>query len=202
MVLEYEGYECLEAGAGQAGIEMLRREDPDAVLLDIKMPGMDGLEVLQSVRAKDAHTPVLMISGHGDIPTAVEAIQKGAYDFLEGLLEEVVGALLDRLDRGGDVAVPRDHQHGRVRVLGAHGLQDLQPVHARHLDVEEDRVGVLAAQHLDPGLPGPGLEALVSLVLEDHAQRFPDRLLVVDEQDLLFHASPMILGKSGTRSPG
>ena len=101
MVLEYEGYEFLEAGAGQAGIEMLRREGPDAVLLDIKMPGMDGLEVLQSVRAKDAHTPVLMISGHGDIPTAVEAIQKGAYDFLEKPLESerVLTALRNAIER-------------------------------------------------------------------------------------------------------
>ena len=79
MVLEYEGYEYIEAPSGPGGIEALQREAPDAVLLDIKMPGMDGLEALQLARAKDAHTPILMISGHGDIPTAVEAIQNGAY---------------------------------------------------------------------------------------------------------------------------
>jgi len=101
MVLEYEGYTFLEAGAGPEGIETLRREVPDAVLLDIKMPGMDGLEVLEAARSKDPHTPILMISGHGDIPIAVEAIQKGAYDFLEKPLESerVLTALRNAIER-------------------------------------------------------------------------------------------------------
>ncbi len=101
MVLEYEGYEYIEAGSGPEGLESIRRESPDAVILDIKMPGMDGLETLQAVRARDAATPVLMISGHGDIPTAVEAIQKGAYDFLEKPLESerVLTALRNAIER-------------------------------------------------------------------------------------------------------
>ena len=103
MVLEYEGYDCVEARTGPEGIEALRRETPDAVLLDIKMPGMDGLEALQAARAKDPHTPILMISGHGDIPTAVEAIHKGAYDFLEKPLESerVLTALRNAIERKG-----------------------------------------------------------------------------------------------------
>jgi two-component system nitrogen regulation response regulator NtrX len=101
MVLEYEGYECVEAASGPEGLEALRREAPGAVLLDIKMPGMDGLEVLAAARGKDAHTPILMISGHGDIPTAVEAIHKGAYDFLEKPLESerVLTALKNAIER-------------------------------------------------------------------------------------------------------
>jgi two-component system nitrogen regulation response regulator NtrX len=101
MVLEYEGYDCVEAGSGREGIEALRRESPDAVLLDIKMQGMDGLEVLQAARSSDTHTPILMISGHGDIPTAVEAIHKGAYDFLEKPLESerVLTALRNATER-------------------------------------------------------------------------------------------------------
>ncbi|PYT10747.1 MAG: Fis family transcriptional regulator [Acidobacteria bacterium] len=101
MVLEYEGYEFLEAASGREGIEAVRRDTPDAVLLDIKMPGMDGLEALDAIRAKDAHTPILIISGHGDIPTAVDAIHKGAYDFLEKPLESerVLTALRNAVER-------------------------------------------------------------------------------------------------------
>ena len=101
MVLEYEGYEFLEASTGPDGVEATRRETPDAVLLDIKMPDMDGLEALQAIRAKDAHTPILIISGHGDIPTAVDAIHKGAYDFLEKPLEteRVLTALRNAIER-------------------------------------------------------------------------------------------------------
>ncbi|HYV18857.1 MAG TPA: sigma-54 dependent transcriptional regulator [Verrucomicrobiae bacterium] len=101
MVLEYEGYDMIEAASGPEGIETLRRESPDAVLLDIKMPGMDGMEVLQQARARDAHTPILMVSGHGDIPTAVDALRKGAYDFLEKPLEteRVLAALRNAIER-------------------------------------------------------------------------------------------------------
>jgi two-component system nitrogen regulation response regulator NtrX len=101
MVLEYEGYEFLEAASGPEGLETLRRENPDALLLDIKMPGMDGMEVLQAARTRDAHTPILMISGHGDIPTAVDALRKGAYDFLEKPLEteRVLAALRNAIER-------------------------------------------------------------------------------------------------------
>jgi len=101
MVLEYEGYELIEAASGPEGLETLKREAPDAILLDIKMPGMDGMEVLQQARSRDAHTPILMISGHGDIPTAVDALRKGAYDFLEKPLESerVLAALRNAIER-------------------------------------------------------------------------------------------------------
>ena len=83
MILEYEGYEFLGAAAGEEGIALVDREPVDLVFLDIKMPGMDGLEVLGRLKTVAEHLPVVMISGHGTVATAVEATKLGAFDFIE-----------------------------------------------------------------------------------------------------------------------
>jgi two-component system, NtrC family, nitrogen regulation response regulator NtrX len=87
MILEYEGYEVLTAPTGEDGIAQAEREAPDLVFLDVKMPGMDGLEVLQRLRHLVEVTPVVVISGHGTVSTAVEATKLGAFDFIEKPLE-------------------------------------------------------------------------------------------------------------------
>ena len=83
MILEYDGYECLLAPSGQTGLSVISHDAPDLVFLDIKMPGLDGLEVLREIRSLDQGMPVVMISGHGTVSTAVEATKLGAFDFLE-----------------------------------------------------------------------------------------------------------------------
>ena len=65
MIIEYEGYEFIGAPAGPEGVALAERESPDVILLDIKMPGMDGFEVLERIKAV-CDAPVVMISGHGD----------------------------------------------------------------------------------------------------------------------------------------
>jgi two-component system nitrogen regulation response regulator NtrX len=87
MILEYEGYEVLAAATGEDGIGQAEREAPDLVFLDVKMPGMDGLEVLQRLRHLVEVTPIVVISGHGTVSTAVEATKLGAFDFIEKPLE-------------------------------------------------------------------------------------------------------------------
>lgn len=82
-VIEDEGHEVIEAGSGEQGLEMLESHGPDLVFLDIWLPGMDGLRVLDKVRENHGDVPVIMISGHGNIETAVTAIKKGAFDFIE-----------------------------------------------------------------------------------------------------------------------
>ena len=82
MIFEYEGYECLLAANGPAGLKIAEKETPDLVFLDIKMPQMDGLEVLRKLR--EAGGPeVVILSGHGNVKTAVEATKLGAFDFIE-----------------------------------------------------------------------------------------------------------------------
>src|SRR5918996_1533273 len=83
MILEYEGYDVMEASSGPEGVALAEKESPDLVFLDVKMPGMDGLEALQRIRAFSESLPVLIISGHGTVSTAVEATKAGAFDFIE-----------------------------------------------------------------------------------------------------------------------
>lgn len=82
-ILEYEGYEVLEAANGEETFEILGNEKVDLVFLDIKMKGMDGIEVLEKLKDNGHEEPVIMISGHGNIEVAVEATKLGAFDFLE-----------------------------------------------------------------------------------------------------------------------
>ncbi len=82
-ILEYEKYTVDVAEDGPSGLEMFKKSPYDVVLCDIKMPKMDGIEVLEKIQEEGADTQVIMISGHGNIDTAVEAIKKGAFDFIE-----------------------------------------------------------------------------------------------------------------------
>ena len=86
-VLEYENHQVDLAEDGHTGLEMFSSNSYDVVLCDIKMSKMDGIEVLNKIIEKEADIPVIMISGHGNIDTAVDAIKRGAYDFLEKPLD-------------------------------------------------------------------------------------------------------------------
>jgi two-component system nitrogen regulation response regulator NtrX len=83
MPLEYEGYEYSSAGSAEDGLAAVQRESPDIVFLDIKMPGMDGLEALTKIKAIDEALPVVMISAHGSASVGAEATRRGAVDFVE-----------------------------------------------------------------------------------------------------------------------
>lgn len=82
-ILEFENYTVDEAEDGEKGLQLLGKSKYDVVLCDIKMPGMDGIEVLEKAMEVTPDSPFIMISAHGTIDTAVEATKKGAYDFLQ-----------------------------------------------------------------------------------------------------------------------
>ncbi len=82
-ILEFENYTILEAENGEQALNVIKSDDVDLVMLDIKMRGMDGIEVLEKIKESKPELPVIMISGHGNIKIAVEATKIGAYDFLE-----------------------------------------------------------------------------------------------------------------------
>ncbi len=86
-ILEYEDHQVDIAADGEEGLEQFKNNKYDIVLLDIKMPKKDGIEVLEDIFGVATDVPVIMISGHGNIDTAVESIKKGAYDFIEKPLD-------------------------------------------------------------------------------------------------------------------
>lgn len=82
-ILSFEGYKIEEAADGEEGLNKFRQKGYDVVLCDIKMPKIDGLDFLQKAVEVNPDVPIIMISGHGNIETAVEAVKKGAYDFIQ-----------------------------------------------------------------------------------------------------------------------
>lgn len=86
-ILEYEKYKTVLASDGIEGINLVKQNDFDLILCDIKMPKIDGIEVLEQIMEIKPEIPVIMISGHGNIETAVESIKKGAFDFIEKPLD-------------------------------------------------------------------------------------------------------------------
>ncbi len=91
-----EGYEAVTAGNGKDALNEFRRQSPHLVLLDVKMPGMDGLEVLKKIKDIDKDAIIIMLTGHGDIKDAVRAIKLGALDYITKPFEE--GALIANIN--------------------------------------------------------------------------------------------------------
>ena len=137
MILDYEGLESIEASSGQEALEIVAAEEPDAVLLDIKMPRMDGLEVLAALREAHPGLPVVMISGHGTVATAVEATRLGAFDFMEKPLERdrVLLVLRNALERRRLAEAVREYEitfEERYRMVGdSQALREIREAVAR-----------------------------------------------------------------------
>jgi two-component system nitrogen regulation response regulator NtrX len=83
MMFEFEGFDCETASSGPEAVQAIERAEIDLVILDVKMAGLDGLETLRLIRERAKDVPVIMLSGHGTVKTAVEATRLGAFDFLE-----------------------------------------------------------------------------------------------------------------------
>lgn len=155
-ILEYERYDVSVAGNGVEAIDRVREGGIDLVLLDVKLPGMDGLETLEEMLRLIPDLPVVLISGHGTIQTAVEATKKGAYDFLEKPLDR------DRIlltVRNGIAArnLARENRYYRTKLdRGAELLGDSEGIRAIRRTIE--RVGPSQVRVLIMGENGTGKE--------------------------------------------
>ena len=100
--LEDSGFEVIQASNGQTGIDLIRRESPDLVLCDLRMPGMDGLQVLATVTREFPELPILVVSGMGGMSDAIQALKLGAWDYVTkpiedmAVLEHAIGHALER----------------------------------------------------------------------------------------------------------
>ena len=167
-LLEFEGYEVRAVGGALAAFDAIAQWRPDLVFLDVKMAGMDGLEALRDIRAKDPQALVVMISGHATIQTAVEATQLGAFDILEKPLDTdrilvlLRNALATRALRE-EVTTLRARIESRWAIVGASFA-------IRTLLEQVDRVGATQARVLITGENGSGKE-LVARALHNRSAR-------------------------------
>lgn len=161
-VFEYEGHEVEQAEDGHRGIELAQSFHPDVIFLDVKMPGLDGLDALERIRADDPSAVVIMISGHGTIDTAVEATRKGAYDFLQKPLDtdRLLVTLRRALELRGltqSVADLRSQVESRYEIVGTS-----YPI--RQVLERVERVAPTDARVLITGENGTGKELVARAV--------------------------------------
>ncbi len=169
-ILSFEGYKTHEASDGEQGIKIFSEHKFDAVLCDIKMPKMDGMEFLNKALEVAPDVPVIMISGHGTIETAVEAVKKGAYDFISKPpdLNRLLITIKNALDKGTLVTETKVLRKKISRVQEIVG--DSEPI--RRIKETIDKVAPTEARVLVTGENGVGKE-LVARWLHEKAPVMP-----------------------------
>ena len=167
-VLEYENHEIETAADGPEGIEMYAKGKYELVLCDIKMPNMDGIEVLEKLTDMPGMAPIVMISGHGNIDTAVEAIKKGAFDFIEKPLDlnRLLITIRNALERKDLVA---ETQALKRRVNKTFEIVGQSPAIMQVMEMIE-RVAPTDARVLITGSNGTGKELVARWLHEKSAR--------------------------------
>lgn len=122
-ILEVESYQVDVVESGIEALELIKENNYDVVFSDIKMPQMDGVELLQKIKVNNPETPIIMISGHGTIETAVDCIKKGAYDFIEKPIDLnrlliVVRNALDRTKQASEIRILKRKIDQRYEMIG------------------------------------------------------------------------------------
>ena len=166
-ILADEGYDVDTAENGVQGYSMVEKEKYDVVFCDIKMPEMDGMEVLDRFTAMGIDAAVVMISGHGDIDTAVECIKKGAFDFIQKPLD--LNRILITIKNAKDkVHLVKETRILKKKVYGQQMIGESEPI--RHIKEMIDKVAPTDARVLIIGSNGTGKE-LVARNLHQKSRR-------------------------------
>ncbi len=167
-ILEFEGHEVFLAQDGAEGVEAALHNQFDAIFCDIKMPNMDGIEVLGKLTEEGCESSIIMISGHGDIETAVKCIRMGAYDFIQKPLDlnRILITLKNATEKSSlvkETKILKKKVGGKYQIIGS------SPAIMHILDVV-DRVAATDARVLITGSNGTGKE-LVARRLHEKSPR-------------------------------
>jgi DNA-binding NtrC family response regulator len=198
MILEYERFEVQFAEDGPTALQRVEGTPFDLVLLDIKMPGMDGIKVLQKIKEMRPSLPVVMISGHADFSSAVEATRIGSYDFLGKPLDRDRLVIVAR--NATDYKELRDRVEGKDSILG-------KSAKIKDVLAQIERVGPTEARVLISGENGSGKELVAKAIhrlsrrsskplVEVNCAAIPNELI---ESELFGHEKGAFTGATGTR---
>lgn len=169
-ILEYEKCTVEEAEDGKQGLELTQNKEFDLIFCDIKMPAMDGLEFLSKSKKLNVETPIIMISGHGTIDTAVQAIKDGAFDFIEKPLDlnRILVTLRNAKDRNSLVSETKTLKTTVKKFKGSAIIGETDAIN----DIKEmiEKVAPSDARVLITGGNGSGKE-LVARSLHDYSSR-------------------------------
>ncbi len=163
-ILSFEGYKIDEAPDGEEGLRKFKEKNYDLVLCDIKMPKLDGIEFLQKAGEINADVPVIMISGHGNIETAVEAVKKGAFDFISKPpdLNRLLITIRNAMDKGSLVTETKVLKRKVSRVQEMIG----ESIPIKKIKETIDKVAPTDARILITGDNGVGKELVARWVHE------------------------------------
>lgn len=169
-ILEFEQFEVDEAENGKQGLDKALAQSYDVIFCDIKMPELDGMEVLEGITKANIDVPVIMISGHGNIETAVQAIRNGAFDFIEKPLDlnRILVTIRNARDKSVLVEETKQLKTTVKRFKGSSIIGETEPI--VHIKEMIEKVGPSDARVLITGENGTGKE-LVARSLHDYSSR-------------------------------
>src|SRR5258708_20945783 len=178
MTLETEGYEIFEARSGEQAVQLLAQHSVALAMLDVRMPGMDGLELLAKMRESGIRVPVMIVTAYGDVPHAVKAMKLGAIDFLQKPLRpedlrNIVAEIINRHARPDDQQVETFSAHivAAKRCLNLHAFAKARLHLAKALELNSKSVDAF------------NLAGVLAEVLEDYdkAKKYYGRAIKLDK---------------------